>query len=97
MDAKGNSYNTVSLIDYNGSQVLQHLLVKDILTATLAAASTDTSGTTGFIFSTGLADTFTLYVGSNSVTVSLTAAFGGSQTATALANVEGAIQSCMGN
>ena len=62
---------------------------------TLAAASTDTAGN-GFEFSTGLYDTFTFAVGDNSVTVSLGGVYGGSQTATALGNIEAAIQSAWG-
>ena len=95
--AKGNSYNTVSLIDYNATQAVATSAGERYTDTTLAAASTDTSGTTGFIFSTGLADTFTFSVGSNSVTVSLGGALGGSQTATALANIEAAIQSAWGS
>jgi hypothetical protein len=95
--AKGNSYNTVSLIDYNATQAVATSAGERYTDTTLAAASTDTSGTTGFIFSTGLADTFTFSVGSNSVTVSLGGALGGSQTATALANIEAALQSAWGS
>ena len=94
---KANSYNTVSIIDYNATQAVATSAGERYTDTTLAAASTDTSGlTTGFEFSTGLFDTFTFAVGSNSVTVSLGGVYGGSQTATALANIESAIQSAWG-
>jgi hypothetical protein len=99
---KGNSYNTVSIIDYNGDQTVAVEAGERYTNTTLAAASTDTSGTAttagsgGFHFSTGLFDTFTFAVGSNSVTVSLGGVYGGSQTATALANIEAAIQNAWG-
>ncbi|MDC6466061.1 hypothetical protein PQZ36_00695 [Flavobacteriaceae bacterium] len=99
---KANSYNTVSIIDYNATQAVATSAGERYTNATLATASTDTSGTAttagsgGFEFSTGLFDTFTFAVGSNSVTVSLGGAYGGSQTATALANIEAAIQSAWG-
>jgi hypothetical protein len=90
--AKGHSYNTVSLITHatNATVVVGE---RYTTTAAVTAASTDTQGVgdTGLLFRTGLADNFTLQVGTNSVTVSLGGGYGGSQTATTLTAIETAL------
>jgi hypothetical protein len=90
--AKGHSYNTVSLLSHatNATVVVGE---RYTTTAAVTAASTDTQGVgdTGLLFRTGLADNFTLSVGTNSVTVSLGGGYGGSQTATTLTAIETAL------
>jgi len=90
--AKGHAYNTVSLISHatNATAVVGE---RYTTTAAVTAASTDTQGVgdTGLLFRTGLADNFTLEIGTNSVTVSLGGGYGGSQTATTLTAIESAL------
>ena len=94
--AKGFAYSTVSLIDHpnTASTAIGERYTTD---SALSTASTDTTGSDGApVWSTSLSDTFTLSVGGNSVTVSLSGAFGGSQANTALSNIEAAIKSAWG-
>jgi len=95
--AKGYSYTTVSLVSHatNATAVSGERYTS---TTTVSAASTTTTGngeggagaaTDIPVFSTSMSDTFTMAVGSNSVTVSL---YGASQTVSTLAAIESAIQ-----
>ena len=90
LDAKvgGNSTAKVSLVDYPvGSQATAD---ESYTSATVSTAATST----GFIFTTGREDLFTLDVGNNSVTVSLS---GQSVAGTALADIEEAIVKAWAN
>jgi len=95
--AKGHSYTTVSLISH--AQAATAVSGERYTTTTaVSAASTATTGngeggagaaTDIPVFTTSMSDTFTLAVGSNSVTVSL---YGQSQTVSTLAAIEDAIK-----
>ncbi len=90
--AKGHSYTTVSLISHAQSATAVSG-ERYTTTAAVTAASTDTTGSEASatipVFSTSMSDTFTLSVGSNSVTVSL---YGQSQTVSTLAAIEDAVR-----
>ncbi|MDC3040445.1 hypothetical protein OA088_01225 [Flavobacteriaceae bacterium] len=95
--AKGYSYATVSLISH-AQDATAISGERYTTTAAVTAASTDTTGngeggagaaTDIPVFTTSMSDTFTLGVGSNSVTASLS---GYSQTVSTLAAIEDAIK-----
>jgi hypothetical protein len=90
LNAKVGAYSTgtVSLLMHANDATTQ-AGERYASTAALTAASTDTTNPAGdFIWSVDLYDTWTLGVGSNSVTVSIGGALGGSGTATTLAQIE---------
>tara|TARA_B100000029_G_scaffold64077_2_gene57389 strand:+ start:14 stop:1546 length:1533 start_codon:yes stop_codon:yes gene_type:complete len=99
---KGNSYNTVSLVlNENTNVSVQGERYTTVAAAT--AASTDTRGSDGaFVHSVGLSDTVTLSVGANSVTTSLNAALlstgklAYTSTATTVAAIEAAVKAAWG-
>jgi hypothetical protein len=90
LNAKVGAYSTgtVSLLMHANDATTQ-AGERYASTAALTAASTDTANPAGdFIWSVDLYDTWTLGIGSNSVTVSIGGALGGSGTATTLAQIE---------
>jgi hypothetical protein len=94
--AKGFAYSTVSLINQPNNATTANG-ERYTTNAALTSASTDTTGSDGApVWSTSLSDTFTLAVGGNTVTVSLSGAYGGSQTTTTLGAIEAAIKSAWG-
>jgi hypothetical protein len=94
---KGNSYGTVSLISQPaGASTVNGERYTTSTALSTAATSGKGTGTNTTLFSTSLEDLFTLTVGSNTVTVSLGGTLGGSQTTTAVADIEQAIKAAWG-
>ena len=88
---KGFAYSTVSLIDQPNSATTVNG-ERYTTDAALTAASTDTGTGVDTVWSTSMSGTFTLAVGSNSVTVSLGGAYGGTQTTSTITDIETAIK-----
>jgi hypothetical protein len=88
---KGFAYTTVSLIDQpnTATTVNGERYTTD---AALTAASTDTGTGVDTVWSTSMSGTFTLAVGTNSVTVSLGGAYGGSNTTSTITDIETAVK-----
>jgi hypothetical protein len=93
---KGFAYSTVSLFEQANDATTNTVGERYTTTAALTAASTDTGSGGDTVWSTSASGTFTLAVGDNSVTVSLGGVYGGSQTGTAISNIEAAIKSAWG-